>query len=160
MPIFCGPYMSLHFEPPDVSLAFCGFSISAIISSKALETFELSRALASVKLQRNSSASLAPSGAGTCLCSGFRSLLLPTITSGTQSAPCFCDQTQRPSSGIRPRMKPISMERASYQMIENLVPDNTNHLKCLARCDRVNEHVAMYTNEMLRVQQAIFILVL
>ena len=81
-------HIRTHFPPPVGWLGFWDFSISPIICSKALATLVFNRALASVKLQLNSSASFFPSSTGTCRCSGLRSLLLPTITSGTQSAPC------------------------------------------------------------------------
>jgi len=80
-------HIRVHLPPPVGWLGFWDFSISAIISSKAFVTLVFSRALASVKPQLNSSASFRPSSTGTCLCSGLRSLLLPTMTSGTQSAP-------------------------------------------------------------------------
>lgn len=81
-------YMTLHLLPPVGSPGFCDFSISAIICSNAFPTFLFNRALASVKLQLNSSANFLPSSAWTWRWSAFRSLLFPTMTKGTQSAPC------------------------------------------------------------------------
>lgn len=81
-------YMMLHLLPPVGSPGFCDFSISAIICSNAFPTFSFNRALASVKLQLNSSANFLPSSAWTWRWSAFRSLLFPTMTNGTQSAPC------------------------------------------------------------------------
>lgn len=43
-------------------------------------------------------------------------------------------------------------------MIKDLVTNNLHHLKALRRRDRVDEHVPMNANEMLRVQYAVFIL--
>jgi len=43
-------------------------------------------------------------------------------------------------------------------MIQDLVSDNLDHLKRLRRSNRVDEHVAMNPNEMLGVQDAVFIL--
>jgi hypothetical protein len=43
-------------------------------------------------------------------------------------------------------------------VIQNFVSDNLDHLKGLCRGDRVHEHVAMDPNEMLRVQDGVFIL--
>ena len=83
----CPCHITAHLLPPVGSLGFCDFSISAIMRSKALDTFSLYRALASVHTQRNSSAIFFPSSAVTCRCSGRKSLLLPTMTRGTQSAP-------------------------------------------------------------------------
>ena len=80
-------YITLHLLPPVGSPGFCDLSISAIICSNALPTFSSNRALASVKLQLNSSANLMPSSAWTWRWSAFRSLLFPTMTNGTQSAP-------------------------------------------------------------------------
>ena len=81
-------YMTLHLLPPVGSPGFCDFSISAIICSKAFPTLLFNRALASMKLQLNSSANFLPSSAWTWRWSAFRSLLFPTMTNGTQSAPC------------------------------------------------------------------------
>ena len=80
-------HIRTHFIPPVGRLGSFDFSISVIICSKALATLVFNRALASVKPQLNSSASFLPSSTGTCRCSDLRSLLLPTMTSGTQSAP-------------------------------------------------------------------------
>ena len=80
-------YMTLHLLPPVGSLGFCDFSISAIICSNAFPTLLFNRALASVKLQLNSSANFLPSSAWTLRWSALRSLLFPTMTRGTQSAP-------------------------------------------------------------------------
>ena len=80
-------YMTLHLLPPVGSPGFCDFSISAIICSNAFPTLLFNRALASVKLQLNSSANFLPSSAWTWRWSAFRSLLFPTMTKGTQSAP-------------------------------------------------------------------------
>lgn len=43
-------------------------------------------------------------------------------------------------------------------MVQNLIPNDRHHLKGLARCHRVYNDVAMDANEMLRVQDTIFIL--
>ena len=43
-------------------------------------------------------------------------------------------------------------------MVQDFVPDDLNHLKGLGRGNRVHEHVAMDSNEVLRVQDGIFIL--
>ena len=80
-------YIVIHLLPPVGSLGFWDFSTSVIICSNALVTLVLSRALASVKAHLNSSARSRPSLMGTCLRSALRSLLLPTMTMGTQSAP-------------------------------------------------------------------------
>lgn len=80
-------YITLHLLPPVGSPGFCDFSISATICSNAFPTLVFNRALASVKLQLNSSANFLPSSAWTWRWSAFRSLLFPTMTNGTQSAP-------------------------------------------------------------------------
>lgn len=94
-------YITLHLLPPVGSPGVCDFSISAIICSNAFPTLVFNRALASVKLQLNSSANFLPSSACTWRWSAFRSLLFPTITSGTQSAPC---QQVRPVCGSSGRL--------------------------------------------------------
>ncbi len=83
------PHIIAHFPPSWGSLGFCDLSTWASSCSKALVTFWLWRALASVKEQLNLSASFLPSSALTCRCSGRRSLLLPTMTSGIHSTPYF-----------------------------------------------------------------------
>ena len=80
-------YIIEQVRPPVGSLGFCAFSTSAIMSSNALVTFSLYRALASVQAHRNSVPSCFPSSIDTCRCSGRRSLLFPTMTRGTHSAP-------------------------------------------------------------------------
>lgn len=80
-------YITMHLFPPVGSPGFWDFSTSAIINSNAFDTFSLYRALASVQAHLNSSANALPSSGCTCLCSGLRSLLFPTITSGTHSVP-------------------------------------------------------------------------
>ena len=43
-------------------------------------------------------------------------------------------------------------------MVEDLITQDPNHLKRLPGSNRVDEHVAVNANEMLRVQDAVFIL--
>lgn len=43
-------------------------------------------------------------------------------------------------------------------MIEDFVPQDAYHIKRLLRCDRVDQHVAMNTNKMLGIQDAVFVL--
>lgn len=43
-------------------------------------------------------------------------------------------------------------------MVEDLVADDAGHLEALLAGDRVDDHVAMDADEVLRVQDAIFIL--
>lgn len=98
-------YITLHLLPPVGSPGFCDFSISAIICSNAFPTLVFNRALASVKLQLNSSANFLPSSACTWRWSAFRSLLFPTMTNGTQSAPCQqVRQMCGSSGGLRARI--------------------------------------------------------
>jgi hypothetical protein len=44
-------------------------------------------------------------------------------------------------------------------VIEDLVADDACHLEALLACDRVDDHVTVDTNEVLRVKDAILILV-
>lgn len=39
----------------------------------------------------------------------------------------------------------------TYEVVKNLVPQDTDHLKRLARGDRVDEHVAMDADEVLGI---------
>lgn len=46
----------------------------------------------------------------------------------------------------------------AYKVIEDFVAQDTNHLKRLSRGDGVDEHVAMDADEMLGIQDAVFVL--
>lgn len=83
-----GCYMTRQLLFSGASPGFCDFSICAIKSSNARPTFSLYRALASVHPHWIVSDSFLPSSGLTCRCSGRRSLLLPTMTMGTDSVPC------------------------------------------------------------------------
>lgn len=48
----------------------------------------------------------------------------------------------------------------TYKMVEDFIADNLHHLERLHRRNRVDEHVAMNTNKVLRIQDAVFILCL
>ena len=87
-PCRCPPHMMRQLLFSGASPGFCDFSIWAISSSKARPTFSLYRALASVHPHWSFSDSFLPSSALTCRCSGRKSLLLPTMTIGTDSVPC------------------------------------------------------------------------
>ena len=43
-------------------------------------------------------------------------------------------------------------------MIQDFISDDLNHLKGLRRCYGIHEHVPMDPNEMLRVEDTVFIL--
>lgn len=43
-------------------------------------------------------------------------------------------------------------------MVEDLVPDDACHFKGLLGCDAVDNHVAMDADKVLRVENAVFIL--
>lgn len=43
-------------------------------------------------------------------------------------------------------------------MVQNLVPQNPNHVIGLLRGDRVDQHVAMHADEVFGVQDAVFVL--
>lgn len=51
-----------------------------------------------------------------------------------------------------------SLVLRTYQVIENLISNDANHVEGLFGCYRIDEHVAMYADEMSRVQNAVFIL--
>lgn len=46
----------------------------------------------------------------------------------------------------------------TYEVVEDLVADDARHLEALLACDRVHNHVAMDTNEVFRIKNAILIL--
>lgn len=46
----------------------------------------------------------------------------------------------------------------TYQMIEDLVPQNADHVKGLSGRHGIYEHVAMYANEMLGIQDTVLVL--
>ena len=43
-------------------------------------------------------------------------------------------------------------------MVEDLVADNARHLEALLACNRVDDHVAMDADEVLRIEDAVLIL--
>ena len=47
----------------------------------------------------------------------------------------------------------------AHQVVQNLVPDNARHFEALLACDRVDDHIAMDADKMLRVEDTVFILV-
>ena len=50
------------------------------------------------------------------------------------------------------------MSSLPYQVIQNLVPDDPDHLEALLAAHAVHNHVPMYANEVLAVQYAILVL--
>lgn len=100
-------YMTEHDFPSWASAGFWDFSICPIRSSKALETFSLYLALASVHPHWYFSDSLLPSSAVTWRCSGRRSLLFPTITIGTVSVPCSIVSTEQGKRGPHLPLSPL-----------------------------------------------------
>ncbi len=46
----------------------------------------------------------------------------------------------------------------AHQVVEDLVPDDLDHLEGRHGRDRVDQHVAMDADEVLRVQDAVFVL--
>lgn len=49
-------------------------------------------------------------------------------------------------------------DRAPYQMIEDLVPDNPHHFETLLARDRVDNHVPVNSNKVLVVENCVFVL--
>jgi hypothetical protein len=96
------------------------------MSSKALATLVSYAALASVHPQSSRSDNLRPSSKLTCLWSGLRSLLLPTMTMGTDSVPC--GQAELALVDFK-RRKQRSDVLLSYQVIQYLVADDLHHLE-------------------------------
>ena len=43
-------------------------------------------------------------------------------------------------------------------MIEDLIPNDPDHLKRLLRCERVDQHVSMDADEVFRVEDAVLVL--
>ena len=80
-------HINTHLLFPAGCDGFCDFSTSPIMRSKAFATLKSRKALASVKAQLTSSANCRPSSRETWRWSGLRSLLFPTTTRGTSSAP-------------------------------------------------------------------------
>ena len=46
----------------------------------------------------------------------------------------------------------------TYEVVQNLFPDHSNHVEGLLRGDRVHQHVSMNADEVFRVQDAVFVL--
>lgn len=47
---------------------------------------------------------------------------------------------------------------ATYQVVENLVPNDADHLEALLAADRVDDHVAVDADEVFGVEDAVFVL--
>lgn len=65
------------------------------------------------------------------------------MTSGTQSAPYKSTSTRRAGKSDVPD--------CTYEVVQNLVSDNSNHVKGLRGSDRVHQHVPMDANEVFGV---------
>lgn len=50
------------------------------------------------------------------------------------------------------------MRKKTYQVVQDLIPDDAHHLEALLAADRVDDHVAVDANEVLGVKDAVFIL--
>ena len=135
-------YMTWHFPPPAGLSGSCDFSISAIIISNALATLVLFLALVSTQPHLSSCASFCPCSGAILRFASATSLLLPTITIGTESAPC-----RQLASVTR------SGSESGHQMIQYLVADNGDHLKALWRGDTVDKQVAMQADELAWMRQ-------
>lgn len=48
--------------------------------------------------------------------------------------------------------------QSTYHVVQNLIPDDSDHLKALLASDAVDDHVAVDANEVLAVQNRVFIL--
>ena len=46
----------------------------------------------------------------------------------------------------------------AYKMIKNLISQSPHYQKRLLRSHRIDEHISMYTNEMLRIEYTVLIL--
>lgn len=66
---------------------------------------------------------------------------------GTESAPYVMSINEEVVSIVR-----------TYQVVQNLVMDDIDHVKGLLRGDRVYEHIPMDPNKVLRVEHAVLIL--
>jgi hypothetical protein len=53
---------------------------------------------------------------------------------------------------------PISSNLTTYEMIKNLIPNDPAHLKTLLASHRVHDHIAMYANEVLAIEDRVLIL--
>ena len=140
------PHIRIHLESPEGSLGFSPFSICSTISSNALVTFSLYRALASVKTHLNFSANSLPCSAVTWRCSGRRSLLLPTIVIGTQSVPCEIISNLCLESNVKGESR-----FPSYQVVQDFILDDLHHFKRLHWSNGIDKHIAMNTNKVLWV---------
>lgn len=74
---------------------------------------------------------------------------------GTQSTACVGNVVSQSACDVCV----FVVQGKPYEVIEDLVPDDARHLEALLACNRIDDHVAMDTNEVLRVKNAILILV-
>lgn len=52
----------------------------------------------------------------------------------------------------------VNVAKLAYHVVENLVPDDADHLKALLASNAVDNHVAMDANEVFTVQDCVFVL--
>jgi hypothetical protein len=66
-----------------------------------------------------------------------------------RNARSLAEGMRRPLKGIRGK---------TYEVVQNLVPDDAHHLKALLAADRVDDHVAVDADKVLRVEDAVLVL--
>lgn len=54
--------------------------------------------------------------------------------------------------------KSLTGTSRTYQMIENLLPDNLDHLKRWQRRNGIHQHIPVYSDKVLRIQDTVLIL--
>lgn len=52
----------------------------------------------------------------------------------------------------------LALAGGAYEVVEDLITDDASHLEALLARDRVDDHVAMDADEVLRVKDAVLIL--
>ena len=72
---------------------------------------------------------------------------------GTASAPCT-----KPKRCQYGALEACPFHSYTYQVVQDLIPYDPAHLEALLAPDRVHNHVPMYANEMLAIQDCVLVL--
>lgn len=140
------PQDIIHFPFSSEGGAYC-FSTSAITSSKALSTFSLSRAEASVHAQFHASANSLPSSGCTCLPRISPGRIGAAGTSAGVNQIYFQRDIWEPTPF--PTLLGAEAWRSEfYGMVENFISNDFNHFQGLPSSYRIHEQVSMYSDRM------------
>lgn len=62
------------------------------------------------------------------------------------------------ANGIASLENALATRKKTYQVIQDLIPNNAHHLEALLAADRIHNHIAMNSDEVLGVEDAVLVL--